>query len=59
MTEIIQKNEKNFSCSGQKGDQEGHPKIYLNFGEKKQIECPYCGKKFEFVDKKKDNYNEK
>lgn len=42
-----------FFCDGQDAEQERHPKIYLNFGDKKQIDCPYCGNKFEFVDKNK------
>ena len=25
----------------------GHPKIYLAFGDKSQVACPYCGKVFE------------
>jgi uncharacterized Zn-finger protein len=33
------------SCDGDKGTL-GHPKVYLNFGDKKEIDCPYCGKKF-------------
>ncbi|MCE3233026.1 MAG: hypothetical protein K0R98_1283 [Rickettsiaceae bacterium] len=24
----------------------GHPKVYLEFGKKTVVECPYCGKKF-------------
>lgn len=58
MIEIIQKYEKQFSCVGQGNEQEGHPKIYLNFGEKKQLECPYCGNKFEFVDEKNEESEE-
>ena len=30
------------SCSG--GDDNlGHPAVYYNFGDKKQITCQYCG----------------
>jgi len=25
---------------------DGHPKIYLDIKEKKQIICPYCGNKY-------------
>lgn len=24
----------------------GHPRIYLNLGQKNEINCPYCGRKF-------------
>lgn len=42
-----------FSCQGQASTTTdntanalGHPKIYLNFGEAKELNCPYCGQKF-------------
>lgn len=24
----------------------GHPRIYLNMGEKREVDCPYCGRRF-------------
>jgi len=32
-------------CDGNEGAL-GHPRIYLNMGEKHSIDCPYCGKHF-------------
>lgn len=31
----------------------GHPKVYLDIGDKSSIECPYCGKKFNLKKNKK------
>jgi uncharacterized Zn-finger protein len=31
-------------CDG--GDLEGHPLVYLNLGERGQVDCPYCGRRF-------------
>lgn len=42
------------ACDGGNGAL-GHPKVYLEFGQKTEVECPYCGKKFsqhKKVDKK-------
>jgi uncharacterized Zn-finger protein len=39
------------SCSGG-ADDLGHPTVYYNFGEKLEVVCGYCGKKFI----KKDNH---
>lgn len=36
---------KKVSCDGGAGSL-GHPKVYLEIGEKGNIECPYCGKNF-------------
>ncbi len=24
----------------------GHPRVYLNMGEKTEIDCPYCGRRY-------------
>ncbi len=32
-------------CDGGKGAL-GHPRVYLNLGDKGQVECPYCGHLF-------------
>ncbi|MFN4312479.1 MAG: zinc-finger domain-containing protein [Ferrovibrio sp.] len=31
------------ACDGG-GGALGHPRVYLNMGEKHQIDCPYCGR---------------
>ncbi len=33
------------SCEGGKGAL-GHPKVYLDMGENKEITCPYCSRHF-------------
>lgn len=32
-------------CDGG-GGTVGHPRVFLNMGEARQIDCPYCGKRF-------------
>lgn len=27
-----------------------HPRVYLNFGDEKQVDCPYCGNRFKLID---------
>ena len=42
LTKKIESDIKVISCSG--GDEfTGHPVVYYNFGNKKQITCQYCG----------------
>lgn len=36
---------KEVSCSG--GEVGGHPKVYLNMGNKDRIACNYCGQVFQ------------
>ena len=38
---------KEFNCIGAKPPHD-HPHIYLNFGRKKEIICPYCGTVYKF-----------
>lgn len=33
------------SCEGD-GGAAGHPRVFLNMGEKGWVECPYCDRKF-------------
>jgi uncharacterized Zn-finger protein len=33
------------ACDGG-GGALGHPKIFLNMGDKTQVDCPYCGRRF-------------
>lgn len=42
---IIKKTDLPLSCPI-KQTWDGHPKIYLDIKEKKQIVCPYCGNKY-------------
>lgn len=32
-------------CDGG-GGAVGHPRVFLNMGEAREIDCPYCGKRF-------------
>jgi uncharacterized Zn-finger protein len=44
------------SCDGN-GNGSGHPVVFLNLGEKGEIECPYCSRKFIYVENLSNNYN--
>ena len=53
---IVEKNtvsSKHVSCDG--GQFYGHPKIYLEIGQQKNIKCPYCGQVF--IYKPKETYS--
>jgi uncharacterized Zn-finger protein len=43
--ETVQVNAPTVACDGGPGVL-GHPKVYLNLGKERQIDCPYCGKRF-------------
>lgn len=34
------------ACEGD-GGAGGHPRVYLNMGDKGFVECPYCDRRFE------------
>ena len=36
------------ACDGG-GGALGHPRVYLNMGDKSDIECPYCGRRYELA----------
>ncbi len=38
--EIIETSTSEVSCDG--GGTRGHPKVFLNMGKAKEVECPYC-----------------
>ena len=38
----IKQNIKTISCSGGEKSM-GHPAVYYNFGNKKKVQCQYCG----------------
>jgi uncharacterized Zn-finger protein len=43
--EILQVNSTVFSCDG--GDDVlGHPRVFLNMGNKTKSDCPYCGRQY-------------
>ena len=41
-------NSKKVSCDGG-GGALGHPKVYLEMGDKNEIVCPYCSKLFKII----------
>lgn len=41
-------------CDGGRGEL-GHPGVYLNIDEKKEIVCPYCSRKFAMSDDSSKN----
>lgn len=43
--EVVAVKEKKVSCDGGSGPL-GHPKVYLDMGDKKEVTCPYCSKLF-------------
>ncbi len=28
------------------GGQHGHPRVFLNLGDEKRVDCPYCGHRY-------------
>jgi uncharacterized Zn-finger protein len=43
--EIVEVESPKVACEGEGGVM-GHPRVYLNMGDKGEIECPYCGRRF-------------
>ena len=43
--ETIEVDQTTIACDGG-GGALGHPRVFLNMGEKKEIDCPYCGRQF-------------
>ena len=43
--ETIETEERSVKCDGGGGSL-GHPAVFLNMGEKAEVDCPYCGRKF-------------
>ncbi|MBO0332600.1 zinc-finger domain-containing protein [Sneathiella sp. CAU 1612] len=41
--ETIEVDSPKVACDGGKGPL-GHPRVYLNMGDKGQVECPYCSR---------------
>ena len=45
-TLVIKRPDKEAACDGG-GGVSGHPLVYLPFGNKLQVACYYCGRRFE------------
>lgn len=43
--EIIETDKHRVACDGG-GGALGHPLVYLEMGEKSEVDCPYCGRRF-------------
>jgi uncharacterized Zn-finger protein len=43
--EVIVVEKRRIACDGG-GGALGHPKVFLEMGEGKEVECPYCDRKF-------------
>lgn len=43
--EVVEVEKPKVACEGESGAL-GHPRIYLNMGDKREIDCPYCGRRF-------------
>jgi len=43
--ETIEVEKTKIACDGGKGAL-GHPRVFLNMGDKGQVECPYCGRAY-------------
>lgn len=43
--ETVEVDSPQVACDGG-GGALGHPRVFLNMGEKKEIDCPYCGRHF-------------
>lgn len=42
-TEVIATEDPVVACDG---GPMGHPRVYLAFGDKDEIDCPYCGRRY-------------
>ena len=43
--EILEVDTTVIHCDGG-GGAVGHPTVYLNMGDAREIDCPYCGRRF-------------
>jgi uncharacterized Zn-finger protein len=55
--ESIEVFSKQVSCEGE-SPSVGHPKVYLEMGNKNEIICPYCSRRFKYNCKEHDNCND-
>ena len=47
--EIIEVESTEVACDGGEGPL-GHPRVFLNMGDRRQVECPYCDRLFVLKD---------
>ena len=43
--ETVEVDSPQVACDGG-GGALGHPRVFLNMGEKKEVDCPYCSRHF-------------
>jgi uncharacterized Zn-finger protein len=43
--EIVETDNTRVACDGG-GGALGHPRVYLEMGDERSVECPYCDKRF-------------
>ena len=43
--EILEVDTPQIACDGGDGAL-GHPRVFLNMGDKREVDCPYCGRRF-------------
>ncbi|HYM30363.1 MAG TPA: zinc-finger domain-containing protein [Candidatus Cybelea sp.] len=43
--EIIEAEDSVVACDGGNGPL-GHPRVFLNMGDKDRVDCPYCGRRY-------------
>lgn len=43
--ETVETDSPKIACEGE-SPALGHPRVYLNMGDKREIDCPYCGRRF-------------
>lgn len=43
--EIVEVSKSKVACEGESAAL-GHPRVFLNMGDKSEIDCPYCGRRF-------------
>ena len=43
--ETVQVESTTVACNGGGGSL-GHPRVWLNMGDKHKVDCPYCGRRF-------------
>ena len=46
--ETVETDQTRVACNG--GGAQGHPKVFLEMGDERFIECPYCDKRFVLKD---------
>jgi len=47
--EIVEVKKTKVVCEGESAAL-GHPRVFLNMGDKREIDCPYCGRRFRLAE---------